>query len=787
MDNIGAQNKSMLLRLKNYFKNDPLIIIITIFFIIFTIYWSNISILKFYALNATVWDLGLAMQTAYTFMHHPLQFYGNLILWVIFPVFIPQNFPLILAFQAAFITAGIFPIYGIAKHYLKLNSAAMLIAISYLFYPYLSGMYWFDFHYQALFPTLFLIGYYLFIKTRYKSAFILLILAGLTRYPYIFFIILLSFIIMLESLYNMKFKKPQFNINTMRFATILFLVALIIFILSYIASTRTATILQSMTAQAHFKGATFYSNIDRKLFVLYILFIPLFGLPLFSRRFALMQVPFIIVLFFANFGPYLFPDFVHFQYVPFLYLGAIDSIARIFEHHENSDTKLFKKFKNLIMEQRFKVAATILVVTVLFALVYNPYGPLNQYSMTNFDVAENTAVNWTTFNNLEHIVNMIPKNDPYVLTQNNIPEIYPRPLLYENTPITTFPYFFTNITVDTHYMRVASGHIYNVRIDYVLADIESPWYWVESHESMYNFTKLFYGSGEYGILAEAYPIVLLERDYTGPILYYVPFSEYFPYNEFILGSLTKTNNNYLYAQNISNYVPVWYGPYIYLGPGKYNITFQLETSNNSLSNTLKLDVSANSGQTILASQKINGSNFTVENKWTNITLSINVSNFIQKVEFRGFSSHWNGTIALKGVYVKQVAPSSRSQEFVELKKMMSLIPNNSTVIAENNLPDPIPELLTRYQIIQSDQINITMPQYAIASYPSWWITKFYGSGDYGILSEVSGIYLLEKNYTGPILYYVPFSEYFPYNEFILGSLTKTNNNYLYAQNISNYV
>ncbi|MEM3845754.1 MAG: DUF2079 domain-containing protein, partial [Candidatus Parvarchaeota archaeon] len=531
MDNIDTQNKSMFSRLKNYFKNDPLIIIITIFFIIFTIYWANISILKFYALHAYVWDLGLAMNNAWTFMHHPFQFYSNLILWVIFPVFIPQSFPLILAFQAAFITAGIFPIYGIAKHYLKLKSAAMLIAISYLFYPYLSGMYWFDFHYQALFPTLFLIGYYLFIKARYKSAFILLILAGLTRYPYIFFIILLSFIIMLESLYDMKFKKPQFNINMMRFATILFFVALIIFILSYIASARTESILQSMAANVHFLGGTLFSNMDSKLFVLYILFIPLFGLPLFSRRFALMVAPFIIVLFSANFWGYLFPAFVHLQYapliVPFLYLGAIDSIARIFEHHENSDTKLFKKFKNLITEQRFKAAAAILVVTVLFALVYNPYGPLNQYSMTNFDVAENTAVNWTTFNNLEHIVNMIPKNDPYVLTQNNIPEIYPRPLLYENTPITTLSYFFTNITIDNHYMRVVSGHIYNVRIDYVLANIESPYYLEKSPESMYNFTKLFYGSGEYGILAEASGIVLLEKNYTGIPIYYIPFNEHF--------------------------------------------------------------------------------------------------------------------------------------------------------------------------------------------------------------------------------------------------------------------
>ncbi|MEM4058752.1 MAG: hypothetical protein QXZ12_08555 [Thermoplasmata archaeon] len=46
---ITDKNRSMRSRLKNYFKNDPLIIFITIFFIIFTIYQSNISILKFYA------------------------------------------------------------------------------------------------------------------------------------------------------------------------------------------------------------------------------------------------------------------------------------------------------------------------------------------------------------------------------------------------------------------------------------------------------------------------------------------------------------------------------------------------------------------------------------------------------------------------------------------------------------------------------------------------------------------------------------------------------------------
>jgi len=179
--------------------------------------------MKFYALHAAIFDLGLAMQNAWAFIYYPLQFYPNMILWVIFPLFLPQSFSLILAFQAIFITMGVFPLYGIAKHFLNAKLPAFFISLSYLFYPYLAGMYWFDFHYQVLFPTFFLIGYYLYLKEKYKSSFVLFILAGLTRYPYIFFIVLLSFLMIIESIYKMKYKKEEFNIKRLKFEALLFL------------------------------------------------------------------------------------------------------------------------------------------------------------------------------------------------------------------------------------------------------------------------------------------------------------------------------------------------------------------------------------------------------------------------------------------------------------------------------------------------------------------------------------------------------------------------------------
>jgi len=758
------QITKILTRIKNYIKNDPFILVITLFFIAFTIYWSYISIMKFFALQASVYDLGIAMENAWLFIYNPLYllpnqalFYiPNGILLVIFPIFLLKNFPLILAFQAAFITFGIFPLYGISKNLLKNGTAAFFIALSYLFYPLLNGNYWFDFHYQALFPTLFFIGYYFYIKSKYKYSVLFLILAGLTTYPYIEFILLFSIIILIENIFNFKFSKNNYNSKNLKFAIlILILSLLIIFIYNYNSFFNIEHLYGGLTGNAHFNqnnNNPFY-QIDNKIFTLLLLFLPFLGLPLLSKRFIILYFPFIYVLFYSNYLSYEFPFIFHYQYgpliFPFLYLGTIDSLSHLFKKYDKtkSSEKTHIKIKAIISNPKVKISATILILVILLVNVYQPYAPLNKYSMTDYDVSQNTAVNWTTFNNLMHIVNMIPENDPYVLNQNNIPELYPKPPVFFQ-PSTPFLLNWilnlnNNLTLNNNYIKVGN-HNYKLRVDYILADLNSGWFYPGS-ESMYNFTKLFYGSGEYGILAEASGIVLLKKNYTGPIIYYVPLYENFPYSQLILGPLTKENNNYLYAQNISKFNTIWYGPYKGLPPGEYNITFQLMTSNNNANNTLMVDVSANYGQTILASKTINGSYFNNKNKWENITLKVNLTNFYGYVEFRGFSSYWNGTIALKGVYVEQVAPPSRSKEFNDLKYMMSLIPQNSTVIADKNLPDPIPEILTDYHVIQASQINITKPDYGIAGYPSSWSTELYGSGEYGILAEASGIVLLKKN------------------------------------------
>ncbi len=260
-------------------------------------------------------------------------------------------------------------------------------------------------------------------------------------------------------------------------------------------------------------------------------------------------------------------------------------------------------------------------------------------------------------------------------------------------------------------------------------------------------------------------------NYTGPIVYYVPLNESFSYNQLTWGPYTKAGNNYLYAENVSGNVPLEYGPATALGPGTYNITFQLMTSNNSDNNIVNLQVST-MGVTVLTSETINGSYFSSLNTWKNITLTLNISNFYKYIEFRSYISKWGGKIALKAVYVKQVAKPVRSKEFYDLKKMISFVPDNSTVLEQNNLLDPIPEISTNFKLMQASQINNrTYPEYIISNpTDSYTFTTglnsmynitylFYGSGEYGILAEADGFVLLKLNYTGPIVYYVPLIKY----------------------------
>ena len=100
---------------------------------------------------------------------------------------------------------------------------------------------------------------------------------------------------------------------------------------------------------------------------------------------------------------------------------------------------------------------------------------------------------------------------------------------------------------------------------------------------------------------------------------------------------------------------LWFGPYIYLSPGIYNVTFVLSVTNNSQNNSYELLSWTRGGQVIFGSANITGRDFPAIETWTNISMIVSINNVWNKIEFPAGYGHWKGTIAISGLDIKQIS------------------------------------------------------------------------------------------------------------------------------------
>jgi hypothetical protein len=93
---------------------------------------------------------------------------------------------------------------------------------------------------------------------------------------------------------------------------------------------------------------------------------------------------------------------------------------------------------------------------------------------------------------------------------------------------------------------------------------------------------------------------------------------------------------------------IWYGPYVTLYPGSYNVTFWVN-GNTSPSSEVLLQVTSNYGNNVLAQEAIYGREV---HGWIPVTLRVDVSSTQQFVEFRGYAIGLKGTVELENVTVE---------------------------------------------------------------------------------------------------------------------------------------
>lgn len=677
------QNKSNL-KIKNsrnfFIKEMPLIFIIIISFI-YTLVWSIITVDKYFALNQPVADLGDAMQTIWSTTHN--SFNSTQLLINFFQsggpyyLFWSSNFKglgiFLLIFQSFFLGFSAVPLYLISKKELGSSTQATFISSIFLIYFPLSGINWFAFHFQAMFIPLFFLAYYFYVKQMKKMSFILFLIAGLVKFPFILFIAMFAIIQIILSLRdNVNGRKLEAIMSKERYLFILFILSFIIFILGYFLTIRYNLTISIYTHSSSANFNLFVSTAYSKFLTLLLIFIPFAFLPLFSKKWVLLYLPFIALMFYSNSNIYVFPHIFQLQYmsmiIPFIFLGFIDSLKGF---PISTPRKTIFKAKVVYgreykpIPKRQNVIIAIFLFVILFALFFQPYGSFNSYTSDNFSYSEQVSYNLTQYNYLVSEADLIPTNNPYVLMQNNMPELLPRTLEYNNTPLTVGLVAFapdlniSNVLLNSFPRQIIGSKWTDVKIDYALGDGYTPNYFLSSYPgspSTLEFLKVLYSSGIYGIYAQQGDVVLLKRNFNGSPILYKPYNEYYLTNQFqyLLSNISYISGEPTFA-NVSNHAIFRTAP-LFFPPGIYNLSVKFRSRSNFSENNLSLSVVGSGTAGIIKSFNITSSDFKTFNTMETINLSFTLNTFLKFIYFEPYVNTWKGSLSIGNLSVKEINP-----------------------------------------------------------------------------------------------------------------------------------
>ena len=580
-------------------------IAIALAFILYACVWSFISLIRYYSLQAGVFDLGYKMQLGWYSLYHP--YFGvisdtsHLIIYIVFPLFIIKNFPLLLVFQSVFIGLAVFPVYLITKIKTASPKLSVVVGFIYLLFPLDIGLNWYDFHFIMFFPTLFLFGYLFYLEKRYKLSMLFFIVSGLTTYPFLGFSLIFGIVFLIEAFWHRRNLDNRFTLDAeKKFLLSLLLISFTILVLQFYLIGINSNLLSKNPSTP----VTILGGLNLK--ILSILFVFVVGgfSAILKPKWLIFLIPYFFLVFYSTNYVFEYPRIMQFQYAPlvtpFIFMALPDIM------HKNPDQK--KKI-NLVWKPslshrnlpvfRTAVVIFLLIVVVISSLYFNPLSPANKDSPINFEFYEKDSANFTIYNGLEKLISLVPSNDPYLMVQQNMPEAYPR-LFYQNVGILSVAGggIAYNVTNNNFYVYNTLKGWVEADIEYVLYDPLSQWAQINgissaavepeknsTYQNMYNMVYEMLASGKYGILGESNGMVLLERGYFGKVEYFNPF-----YDSFHI-----LNNNI--TNNISG---LWHGSkYTLVSPGTYEVKLKYFINTNYTGN-ITISTTGNVGEVTIA-------------------------------------------------------------------------------------------------------------------------------------------------------------------------------------------
>ena len=548
--------------------------------------------------------------------------------FIFWPISIFRSVQIFLIIQSSFLGFSAVIIYKISKLLIHNRLASLLLSASYLIYFPLAGVNWFDFHYQIFFIPVFLAAYYMELRSRLKISFILFIALGFIKFPYLIFTVIYSFSCLIFP--DVKLKLYQQGISKKYFYTVLFIVSFSLFLIQYFYLEFFAPTFITIHSTSVFNPLY---NFKDKLITFLFIFGPFLFVPLLSRKWILLYIPYLYLLIFANnsiyYYPYTFQTWYASLYIPFVFLGTIDFFSKHLVEKDNNKHKYSRGFKRRFrFNKHFNVmfAFGAVLILVICGFFLQPYGPYNDRTFNNFNFEPETKVDLQSFIGAYQLAKMIPNNSSYVMLQNDMALFFPRPD-YNHILVSQY-----NIGPNVSAADIANNSFpFNggstkglIQIDYVLADVnnlhtltEPPSY--PGYLPTYSMVQLLLNSGYYGILGEEYGSILLERHFDGKI------TSFYPFNSNYSSTLTQIDNSSFSLLNSSSYSNSF--PYgirgTYLLPGSYDITASLSLGRSISNGSFQMFVSFYNGVnwTVVRSNAIK-----ISKETATISVSLNLSN-----------------------------------------------------------------------------------------------------------------------------------------------------------------
>ena len=483
--------------------------------------WSFIAISKILSLNAFAFDLGVSSERGWVILHTNLGLHGYLLTFLNSGIVFPLspltgsgNFIAMVVFQA-FSIAIIGPaLYFISRAKGLGNVTSLLVGSAFLLYFPAYGIMWFDFHYQAFFFPLFILGYLSYLKEHHLVSFILFMLSGMVRFPYSIFPLAFALI---ELFLLFKFRKSGIHRGKLK----------VLVALSVAMGLLTVTgafyfgLLQSVPGTTSIVIPSLSDSFLQRVMVIALFLAPLLFLPVLSPRWIALTLPAFYLILTSAYTGYSYQHIFQGQYVsgiaPFLLLGFIDSIVCI---KNNKDRWTRPSLRNLPLgkvSNSLKLAVSSVLFLVLLNAVFAPFGPLNAISQEGYNFHGNTSYNISQYDELTGMVSLIPQNQSFVAFQNNLPEALPRSLPLNNTEFLIgglwgLAGISMSYATNNSWPVQSNGHVIDIPINYAIADTQNSNYNL-GNTSMASLIHTMISSGKYGIRSEGYGLILVEWNY----------------------------------------------------------------------------------------------------------------------------------------------------------------------------------------------------------------------------------------------------------------------------------